>query len=134
MDSWSGTAPHLEVNYGAFPNFQLYVIAPLAFVRPACRSTQYGYADTELGGKWRFIQETFWHPQVGTFPLLELPTGDRERGLGSGYAHVFLPLWLQKSIGPWTTYGGTDTGSIRARGTGTGGSLAGKCSASSSQT
>jgi hypothetical protein len=106
VDSWSGTAPHIEANYGAFPNFQLHVIAPLAFVRPAWRSTQYGYADTELGGKWRFIQETSWRPQVGTFPLLELPTGDRERGLGSGHARVFLPLWLQKSIGPWTTYGG----------------------------
>ena len=32
VDSWSGTAPHIEVNYGAFPNFQPHVIAPL----PSC--------------------------------------------------------------------------------------------------
>lgn len=104
--TWSGTAPHVEVNYGVLPNLQLHLIAPLAFVRPARGRTQYGYADTELGAKWRFLEEISWHPQVGTFPLLELPTGDRERGLGSGHVQAFLPLWLQKSIGPWTTYGG----------------------------
>jgi hypothetical protein len=43
---------------------------------------------------------------VGTFPLLEVPTGDRQRDLGSGQLQAFLPLWLQKSYGPWTTYGG----------------------------
>lgn len=26
--------------------------------------------------------------------------------LGSGHTQVFLPLWLQKSSGPWITYGG----------------------------
>jgi len=105
-NSWSGTAPHVEMNYGALPDLQLHLIALLAFVRPAPGSTQYGYADTELGAKWRFVQETSWHPQVGTFPLIELPTGDRERDLGSGHVEAFFPLWLQKSIGPWTSYGG----------------------------
>jgi hypothetical protein len=52
------------------------------------------------------MEETSWCPQAGTFPLIELPTGDRERELGSGHVQAFLPLWLQKSIGPWTTYGG----------------------------
>jgi len=106
VSSWSGTAPHVEVNYGALPNLQLHLIAPLAFVRPERGSTQYGYADTELGGKWRFMEETSRLPQVGTFPLIELPTGNRERDLGSGHLQAFLPLWLQKSTGPWTTYGG----------------------------
>lgn len=105
-NSWSGTAPHVEVNYGALPNLQLHVIAPLTFVQPESRGTQYGYADTELGAKWRFVLETSWRPQVGTFPLIELPTGDRQRDLGSGHVQAFLPLWLQKSIGPWTSYGG----------------------------
>ena len=68
--------------------------------------TTYGYGDTELGAKYRFIQETNWIPQVGTFPLIELPTGNDERSLGTGKTQLFLPLWLQKSWGPWTTYGG----------------------------
>jgi len=105
-DDRSGTAPHVEVNFGAFPNLQLHVIAPAAFDRPPGGPAAYGYGDTELGAKYRFIQETGLRPQVGTFILVEAPTGDADRSLGNGKTQVFLPLWLQKSWGPWTTYGG----------------------------
>ncbi len=105
-DGWSGTAPHVEVNYGPLPDVQLHVIAPLAWARPPGGPTQLGYGDTELGVKVRFVHEGRWSPQVGTFPLVEVPTGDAARGLGNGEAQVFLPVWLQKSFGPWTTYGG----------------------------
>jgi hypothetical protein len=43
---------------------------------------------------------------VGTFPLLEIPAGNETKGLGSGHLHGLLPLWLQKNVGPWTSYGG----------------------------
>ena len=105
-DDRSGTAPHMEVNYGAYPNLQLHVIAPAAFSHPPGGTTAYGFGDTELGAKYRFIQETDHCPQVGTFPLVEVPTGNADRNLGNGNAQVFIPLWLQKSWGPWTTYGG----------------------------
>ena len=103
---WSGTSPHVEINYGVIPNLQLHLIAPVAFSAPADGSRQFGYGDTELGIKYRFLQETARLPMAGVFPLVELPTGDAARGLGAGHAQVFLPLWLQKSSGPWTTYGG----------------------------
>ncbi len=105
-DGWSGTAPHFEVNYGVVPDVQLHLIAPLAFVAPINGSAHYGYGDTELGAKFRFVHESNWAPQVGTFPFLEVPTGSRARDLGNGSALVFVPLWLQKSFGDWTTYGG----------------------------
>jgi hypothetical protein len=38
--------------------------------------------------------------------LLEIPTGSKSDGLGSGHVQAFLPLWLQKSVGDWTVYGG----------------------------
>jgi Putative MetA-pathway of phenol degradation len=104
---WSGTSPHIEVNYGALPNLQLHLIAPVSFTALSHGATNFGYGDTEVGAKYRFFEETDQLPQVGVFPLVEIPSGDRERGLGSGHAQVFLPLWLQKSFGPWTTYGGT---------------------------
>ena len=104
---WSGTSPHFEVNYGAIPNLQLHLIAPVSYTAPSHEATRFGYGDTELGVKYRFFEETDHFPQIGVFPLIELPTGNRERGLGSGHAQVFLPLWLQKSFGPWTTYGGS---------------------------
>ena len=105
-DGWSGTAPHIEVNYGAISNVQLHIIAPLAYNAPAQGSTHYGYGDTELGIKFRFIQQTAGFPEVATFPLLEVPTGNAEDGLGSGHLQTFLPLWLQKDFGSWTIYGG----------------------------
>ncbi len=107
QDGFTGTAPHVEVNYGPVPDVQLHVIAPLAWASPpGGGGAQYGYGDTELGMKLRFVREGDWTPQVGTFPLVEVPTGDASRGLGSGQTQVFLPLWVQKSFGPWTTYGG----------------------------
>ena len=102
----SGTAPHIEANYGALPGLQLHVIAPLAYARPAGGPTAVGAGDVELGAKLRFLDEGTWLPMVGTFPQLELPTGDAARGLGTGRLHAFVPLWLQKSLGAWTTYGG----------------------------
>ena len=103
---WSGTLPHAEVNYGAAPNLQIHIIAPLSFMRPPGGPFQYGNGVTELGAKYRFIQETDSRPQVGIFPLVEAPTGDRAKGLGTVDTPVFLPIWLQKTIGKWQSYGG----------------------------
>jgi hypothetical protein len=105
-DGWSGTAPHFELNYGVISDVQLHLIAPLAYDAPTEGDRHYGYGDTELGVKYRFIQETDWSPQVGVFPLLEIPTGNSDEGLGSGHVQAFLPLWLQKGLGSWTFYGG----------------------------
>jgi len=105
-DGWAGTAPHFELNYGVITNVQLHLIAPLAYDAPSDGSAHYGYGDTELGVKFRFIQETEKIPQAGVFPLLEIPTGNASDGLGSGHVQAFLPLWLQKSFGDWTVYGG----------------------------
>jgi hypothetical protein len=103
---WSGTAPHFEVNYGAVPDLQLHLIAPLAYDSPPQGPSHYGPGDLALGAKYRFIQETNGWPQVGIFPLLELPTGSERDNLGNGHAQAFLPLWVQKSWGKWTAYSG----------------------------
>lgn len=103
-----GVGPAWEFNYGLIPNGQFHIVAPMAFDSPAGGPTQFGYGDTELGFKYRFIDEdkNGSRPMVGIFPFLELPTGDEGRGLGSGHPRVYLPLWVQKSFGDWTTYGG----------------------------
>jgi hypothetical protein len=107
---WSGTAPHFELNYGVVPNVQLHLITPLAYDVPPEGHKQYGYGDTELGVKFRFVEETNYLPQVGIFPLLEVPTGSRSDNLGNGHWQAFLPVWLQKSWGSWTAYGGAGYG------------------------
>jgi len=102
----SMTAPHVEINYGVAPNFQLHLIAPMEYVKPSGQPSHYGYGDTELGVKWRFFNNEETKFMAGTFPFLEVPTGDESKGLGNGHPQVFLPLWLQKGWGPWLTYGG----------------------------
>lgn len=101
-----GTLPHFEFNYGAIPDVQLHLLIHLAFVHPNGGPTMYGLGDTEVGVKYRLIHESESIPQVGIFPLVHLPTGNSDRGLGGGHVPLFLPIWIQKSWGPWTTYGG----------------------------
>lgn len=102
----AGTAPQIEVNYGAFPKTQIHVIIPLAFNRPHAGMSSYGPGDAEVGVKYRFVEERSAIPQIGVFPLLEIPTGNSKKNLGTGCAQIFLPVWLQKSWGTWATYGG----------------------------
>ncbi len=102
----SGTAPSVEVNYGLLPDVQIHAIAGLAVNSDADGHPACGPGDLELGVKYRFIRESAGRPQAGIFPAIELPTGDSSKGLGAGMVQLFLPLWLQKSFGPWTTYGG----------------------------
>jgi hypothetical protein len=107
-DGTSGSLPAFELNYGLIPNGQLTIDASVAFDSPSNDSTQFGYGDTPISFKYRFIQEDKegWRPQVAVFPLVQLPTGDHSRGLGAGHVLAFLPIWAQKSFGDWTTYGG----------------------------
>ena len=105
----SGVGPAWEFNYGIVPNGQFHIVAPLAFNSPAGGPSQFGYGDTELGFKYRFIDEdeNGSRPMVGIFPLVELPNGSRAGGLGAGHTQMFLPVWVQKNLGDdWLTYGG----------------------------
>jgi hypothetical protein len=104
----AGVLPGVEVNYGSLPNMQLHVKALVAFNSQSVTGTQFGYGDTEFGVKYRFVNpgEDDWWPQLAVYPVVIAPTGNTERGLGSGAIHAFLPLWVQKDFGKWTTYGG----------------------------
>ena len=95
------------MNYGILPDVYLHLQPQAAYEKPTDGKGHYGFGDTEIGAKWRFIHETDWMPQIAFYPMLELPTGSSARGLGNGKAQVFLPIWLQKAFGEqWTAYGG----------------------------
>lgn len=107
--------PAIEANWGAAPNLHLHIILPFGAIIPSNNPryspagigpTAYGLQDIELGAKYRFIKETKHRPEIGTFTMLEIPTGSYSRGLGVGKVWYKLPIWAQKSWGPWTTYGG----------------------------
>lgn len=99
------TLPHFEVNYGAVPDIQLHLLAGMGYVKED-NNHQYGFMTAELGFKYRFvnINNDF---QVGIFPLVELPTTTGISLLGNDHLQTFLPVWIQKSWGKFTTYGGT---------------------------
>lgn len=97
--------PAMEINYGPLPETQVSLTVPLTSVGGNTPSAS-GLGDIQLGLKYRFVQETNGWPQLAFYPAVTLPAGDASRGLGNGQAWFQLPLWLQKSWGPWTTYGG----------------------------
>lgn len=106
----SGTAapfPPIDANWGALPDLQLHAAFGPVYAEQSGVVTA-GYGDTELGAKYRFIHQDHegWWPEVALYPLLELPTGDAARRLGAGHVQLFLPLWLEKDWGDWTSYGG----------------------------
>lgn len=100
------TMPAFEFNHSPAPDWHLHVMVPFIDLRSSGGTHAFGLGDIELGAKYRFVHETNNRPQIGIFPMLELPTGDADVGLGNGRAWETFPVWLQKSWGPWTTYGG----------------------------
>ena len=98
--------PAFEYNYGLNSNVMLHSVVPFMSSQPNGGKTEYGLGDIELGVKYRFIQETENMPQIGIFPMAELPTGDASKGLGNGKTWWRLPVWMQKSVGEWTSYWG----------------------------
>jgi hypothetical protein len=108
-------APAFEFNWGAVPRVQLHAILPLGESLPwnnpvyapgGAGPSAYGLQDMELGVKFGFIKQTAHRPQIGSFTMFEIPTGDSSRGLGVGQAWYKLPLWMEKEFGPWSLVGG----------------------------
>lgn len=109
------SGPAIEFNWGVIPNVQLHVVIPAAGIIPSNNAAYFpsgagpnafGMGDTELGIKYRFIQETRHRPMVGIFPMFEIPTGNPHNGLGVGKGWAKFPVWVQKDFGSWTSYGG----------------------------
>ncbi|HUX74843.1 MAG TPA: hypothetical protein VMV25_13250 [Steroidobacteraceae bacterium] len=98
--------PAIEYNRGIARNTQFHVVLPFSYFSPAGAAGAFGFGDVEVGIKYRFIEESCDRPQIGFFPMAEIATGSAARGLGNGHTWYRLPLWIQKSWGPWTSYGG----------------------------
>ena len=95
----TGSAPFAEFNYGVRPNIHVTLALPLDYsYTPDSHSHSYG--GTGIGVKYRFVQETDHRPQIAFVPSVEIPSQ------AGAHTVTFLPLWLQKSSGPWTVYGG----------------------------
>ncbi len=105
-DGLSGAVPYVEGNYGIIKGMHIHLNVPLFLNRPATGRAAYGLGDIEFGLKYRLVNEAKAIPQIGAYPAIEIPTGNAEKHLGAGNVQFFIPLWLQKSWGAWTTCGG----------------------------
>ena len=76
----------------------------------------FGFTDMEVGAKIAFVKESKYVPQIGTFTMFELPTGNYDRGLGVGKVWYKVPLWLQKNFGHWLLDGGGGETIVRQTG------------------
>ena len=112
MDS---SGPAFEFNWGALPRVQVHAVLPWGAVAPldnpvylpsGAGPTEFGLTDMELGVKIAFIKEGKHVPQIGSFTMFEMPTGNADKGLGVGKVWYKLPIWLQKNVGKWTFDGG----------------------------
>jgi hypothetical protein len=97
-------APLFDFNYG-LPDVQLKLEFPIEIVHEDAKGTAAGAGDLLLGVKWRFFNNEQAQFQLGTYPQLLLPTGNRARGLGEGRAAFVFPLLAQKNWNNWTLYG-----------------------------
>jgi Putative MetA-pathway of phenol degradation len=97
-------APLFDLNYG-LPNVQLKLEIPIEVIDEDQGGTTAGAGDLLLGVKWRFFNNEASQLQLGTYPQLLVPTGDRARGLGQGQPAYLLPFLVQKSWSKWTVYG-----------------------------
>jgi hypothetical protein len=109
------TGPAFEFNWGALPRVQLHAILPWGAVVPSNNPvylpggtgpSAFGLTDMELGVKLALIKQTKRFPQIGTFTMFEMPTGDATKGLGVGKVWYKLPLWMEKDWERWTVCGG----------------------------
>jgi Putative MetA-pathway of phenol degradation len=107
--------PAFEFNWGAIPRVQLHAILPWGVAAPSNNPIYapagqgpiaFGITDMELGTKVAFIKEGKRMPQIGTFPMFEMPTGNFDKGLGVGKPWFKVPIWLQKNKGKWLFDGG----------------------------
>jgi hypothetical protein len=97
-------APLFDFNYG-LPDVQLKLEFPINLVDEKSRGTTAGPGDLLVGVKWRFFKIEQSQLQLGIYPQVQVPTGDRARGLGDGRPAFVLPLLAQKNWGKWTLYG-----------------------------
>jgi len=94
----------IEINYGALEDTQLTASVPLN-TNPGPGGIGVVWAPLGMGVKYRFIEEDDdgWRPQVAFFPSIAIPIGPANAG--APVTELF-PVWMQKSFGDWTLFGG----------------------------
>lgn len=84
-------APFWELVYGLTPRQELTLEGPLLF-RDDPDGSSFGFGDVVIGTKYRLLGDPAADSGLSASLEVKLPTGDRDRGLGSGETDVDLRL------------------------------------------
>jgi hypothetical protein len=90
----------LDWNYALFPSLRLNLATSTKHVRPAGDGHAFGYADTELKIKWRFLDEEGLSPALGIALFGRAPIDDPggwELLTSLGIIHTFNAHWQIKA-------------------------------------
>ncbi len=94
----------IDFNYGAAPDLQLTAVLPLAWDSPNGGGASAGLGNIELAAKYKFLHQDDVGVDVAFFPRLFLPAGSA--AVGERHASLLLPLWIGRSWGDWSSFGG----------------------------
>ena len=96
--------PFWELVYGVTPRQELTIEAPL-LLRDDARGSTTGVGDAVLGTKYRLLGAPSEDSGVSASLEVTLPTGDEDRGLGSGAVDVDLRARAGQQLGRDVVYG-----------------------------
>jgi len=100
----SGGATGLDFNYGAGPDLQLSLTLPLGYDSPSSGTARVSLGNIEMAAKFRLLHQESIGWDVSVFPRLFLPSGSPQ--VGERHVSFLLPLWVGRSWGAWSTFGG----------------------------
>ena len=87
--------------YGITDTMDIELCVPYQFIRvkeTGMKTTEDGLSNVEIDLKWRFYEKDGL--SFALRPLISLPTGDHEKGLGAGKVGYSLLLFITKEIKP----------------------------------
>lgn len=90
------------LSYGAADNLDIILGLPYQHIRvkePDVAATESGISDMSLELKWRFYDKDGL--SLGLKPGISFPTGDEEKGLGSGRTTYSVFFIASKEVEPW---------------------------------
>lgn len=94
----------VDFNYGAAEDLQLTAVLPVAWDSPTAGPPATNLGNIELAAKYRFLHQDDFGVDVAFFPRVFLPAGSQD--VGEQHVSLLLPLWIGRSWGNWSTFGG----------------------------
>lgn len=88
--------------YGIRDNMDIEFCVPYQYIRTKGggeTTTEDGVSDVEIDLKWRFYKKDGL--SFALRPLISLPTGDEDKGLGAGRIGGSLLLFVTREVKPW---------------------------------